>query len=456
MLNRLVDRRLLAVLMVSGAMVGLARAQDSESHAPVVESPRAGKQLRPANSSTAAGDSPGPMITVEFAGGTARQFVDAVRKAAGEARVNVIMPKEAESVTLPAISLNNVGVFTALQALEYAAGTQSGNEFGVNTIGSSTEPSRTFAIKYASHYPAPGMMQAQMQGTPPPRQETRVFSIRELVEAPAGLEANPDASASTETVLNALRTATQLDVDAKQPAPELMLHKESMLLLIRATQEQQRTIESVLQQLRYSVDSRRGKAIEELRRQKAIVLEQAEMRAQQDQNEIQMAKSRDRLAVSMDRMARMRDMAAAGKASADEVANAQAEMDNARDIMIKTEATKRDLDERKAVIEARVQTGGEFGSGSGESPVAVAYNYTDLKAFYADVFAICRAMLPPERDAHGDVFKGSSDGNLVFRGTPREHRVLVAALNAMRRAKANEPALPGQDATELIRKNEVK
>ena len=49
---------------------------------------------------------------------------------------------------------------------------------------------------------------------------------------------------------------------------------------------------------------------------------------------------------------------------------------------------------------------------------------------------------------------GDMTGTLVVRATPADHRVLVQALNLIRRAKANEPKLPGLDADELIRKGE--
>jgi hypothetical protein len=363
------------------------------------------------------------------------------------------MPKEAESVALPAISLNNVGVYTALQALEYAAGSESGNQFGVNQIGPA-EPSRTFAVKFASRFPNQGMVPPQYQQQPA-RQETRVFSLRELVEAPEALATDPGAATSTMTVVNALRAASQIDADAKSPTPELMLHKDSQLLIVRATQEQLRTMESVLQQLTGTVMSKRARAMEAAQKARAEQVEQAEFKTQMDFNREQMDRTGMEVQKAAELLESMRNPPSGILPLPDEMQQVQQKLERARERHEQTLAKQRALEERAAMNRARKEAGGDA-AGNGEVPVAVQYNFYDLKAFDGDVHAICRAIVPFNRESTQGTLKVNHPGSIEFRATPSEQRILVTALNAMRRAKANEPNLPGQDAADVIRKNEVK
>src|SRR5688500_8384466 len=62
----------------------------------------------------------GPVVSIDFAGGTVNDFIGAVQKAAAPAAVNVIRPAEAAAVPAPPISLRNVTVQTALEALRWA------------------------------------------------------------------------------------------------------------------------------------------------------------------------------------------------------------------------------------------------------------------------------------------------------------------------------------------------
>jgi hypothetical protein len=463
----MLDRRLLAVLMVSGAMAELAHAQTPESKAPPSAMSQAPKPQSTGSlgrgAAANADENPGPTITVEFPGGNAKAFVEAVRNAGGQ-KFNVIMPKEAENEPIPAVSLREVTAFTALQTLEFSAPANGMFQFQVATIGNASDPNRTFAIRYGPRYPQSGIGIQMSQ--PSSRQETRVFSIRELVEAPESLASNPEAAATVETVVNALRAATQVDSDTKTPTPELMLHKESNLLIVRATQEQIRTMESVLQALTSNVVSRRNAAIDAAQRARAAKVEQAEFQTQMDLNKKQLDESERALDEARARAGKLRDAATPEKPLVYEQQEANSALRLALERRDTAVARQRALDERAAVNQARAAAGaepgttgggaGNGGGGSAEFPVAVNYSFLDLKAFDGDVNSICRAIVPFRRDGLEPALKVNSPGNIVFRATPSEHKILVAALNAMRRAKANEPSLPGQDAAELIRKNEVK
>lgn len=466
MLDRLLSRRIVAMVIVSGTMAGIAWAQTPDPK-PAGAAASAPKPLQPVRTGTASAiiateDNPGPTVTVEFAGGTAKEFVQAVRNASGQ-KFNVIMPKEAENEAIPAVSLRDVSAFTALQTLEYAAPATGMYQFQIAPIGNSEDPSRTFAIRYGSRYPTPYPGSSVVQQQQQTRQETRVFSIRDLVEAPGDAANAPEAMASTETIINALRAATQIDSDPKSPVPELMLHKESLLLIARATPEQVRTMESVLQALTSTVMSKRNAATAAAQRARASKIEQAEFQTQIDFNRRQMEEASRDLEIAKQRLEKVRDSATQEKPLITEQQEINNALRMAQDRLNMAVSRQRTMDERAAVNAARAAAGAEpgaasgaFGDGGGEFPVAVSYSFADLKAFDGDVNAICRAIVPYRRDGLESALKINSPGNIVFKATPSEHKILVAALNAMRRTKANEPSLPGQDAAELIKRNEVK
>lgn len=395
-----------------------------------------------------ASSNPEPLVSVEFRGGTVRQFVDAIRASAGSANVNVIMPAEADGVPLPAISLREVSPYTALQAIEFAANQDGTVQFAITRLGKGEEGSATFAVRFASRTP-PGSGSSMAASA---KQETRVFSIRDLTEAPADLPADPSMVASAETVLNAVQAASCLDSDAKTAPPELMLHKDSMLLIVRGTADQQRTIESVLGQLGQSVAAKRSRAVEAATRERAARLEESELRVQIDMNNSQIREEEaglERVTMEVDRAKKLADQ---GQISSTELQNMQTALVNAREALQQAYATRRGLEERQAIMEVRRKTMGGAGAGGGESPVAVVYDYRDLEPFAGDIFGLCKEVAALGGSAREVRMEHPSKGMLVLHATPAQHRTVVHMLNAIRRAKANEPKLPGLDADDLIRK----
>jgi hypothetical protein len=396
--------------------------------------------------------SSGPILSVEFPGGTVKGFVEAVRQAARADRVNVIVPKEAESVQIPAISLRDVTAYTALQSLEYAVIGDSGYQFKVARIGKTDESSATFAIQFYSR----GMQQASSSAA---RLETRVISIHDLISPPPGLPNDPAMVTSPETLLNALKAASQLDVDSSVPPPEIMFHKESELLIIRGTPEQLQTMQSVVGQLASSLDSRRTAGAAAADRERQSRLQKAELRAQIDLNHSQAAMAAAQLDQATADFNRLKQLVDAGQASVADLDNAKTHLAQARGMLEQAATAERNLKEKQAILEARAQAGGGpdgTGSPGSEMPVLVIYDYRDLQAFSEDLWAIIKAVIKlggGTLDVNRDV---QGPGTLALRATPAEHAVIVKALNAMRRAKANEPKLPGLDAEDLIRKSQDK
>jgi hypothetical protein len=396
------------------------------------------------------GPSSGPILSVEFPGGTAKEFVEAVRKAAGTGRVNVIVPREAESVPIPAVSLRDVSAYTALQSLQYALLPDSGNQFRVERIGKVDETSATFAVQFSSRNLA--------QANPQLKLETHVLSIHDLIDAPKGLDKDPSMVTSAETILNAIKAASQLDVDARIAPPEIMFHKDSELLIIRGTGDQLRTLETVVGQLRFSLESRRNEAASAADREKAARLQTAELQAQIILNDSQAKMAEADVERTTSNYNRISELVKAGQVSTTDLENARSEAQKARAMRDQATAAERNLKERQALLEARAQAGGGPAgmSGSGEIPVLVIYDYSDLEPFAQDVRGIMVAVVKlhgAEVDMKHNV---DGRGTLSLRATPAEHAVIVKALNAMRRAKANEPKLPGLEAEDLIRKSREK
>jgi len=198
---------------------------------------------------------------VEFPGGTIKDYIDVLSKAAPD--LNVVIRPETADVPMPPVSLKGVAHGTALQLIPALA--ESGGEIKVQPVlGPSGSGSEVFVIGIQPPQ-APGtpMMQV-MHGTPglpgramrtvgpaglggalpavpgvrPPK-SVRVFSLRSLTSGSDALK--------PETVLTAIDTALGLQRadDEGEPAA-IKLHAESGLLVVHGVPEQIDAVEQVL------------------------------------------------------------------------------------------------------------------------------------------------------------------------------------------------------------------
>jgi hypothetical protein len=417
----------------------------------------------------------GPIISVNFAGGQLRDYVAAVREAAAKVGqgVNIIMPKEAETETVPAISLTSVSVDTALRALSFTFTDNSGPQVATRVISNTSDQTITFAMQYANRRPSlatpPGMM---MQGSEP--RTSRVYSLRSLIEPPEGLPPDPALIMPVEGVLSALRAAAELETKANAEGgtradapPEFLLHKDSQLLICRGTNSQQKLVESVLAELMNSLQPKRIRATETAKNAANAKLQEITMRAELEQAQTMVKRCEDELSAAEIRAQRVNELVKGGQAPVTEVETARAQVMTAQSNVRSAQSNLRAAQERMDVIAAQRKAGVAVGPipEIGDA-VEITYEVKDIAALHKDLYKFCKQAIPGNWDEQGRYAQPKDQpnygnehwalaiwksGTMPMTATPAQHRLIVDYLNTIRRAKAGEPNLPGLDADQLIK-----
>lgn len=204
------------------------------------------------------------LISVEFPGGTVTDYIEAVKKAAKKAGidVNVICPSEAREVPVSSITLKSVTLDTAMNALCASFSGSSDYGFDVAGVGKEANESPTFALRIAvygrnPHYqPGPGGKMMQVGGSD--RSSIDVLAVRDLIEPPPGTPVNDSTRVTKDTLMQAVNAAFSLQQDAKPP--EILFHAETGLLIVRGTTEQNNLAATVLNRIRDDLVQRRNQS----------------------------------------------------------------------------------------------------------------------------------------------------------------------------------------------------
>ncbi len=179
---------------------------------------------------------PAPVtVTLTFSGGTLEKFVREVRLV--QPKANIVVAARAAEAVLPPIDLRGAGLEQALQgACEVA---ESDYLVRVRDYNGPGEP--VYSIVTDDRAPRTTITaRGSRQSGDDARIVSRVFSVSRVTDAArqsAGVE-----PLRVETVLSAIEAATQ---DDKVP-PVLRYHRDSGLLIVRGTAEQQVSVEMVL------------------------------------------------------------------------------------------------------------------------------------------------------------------------------------------------------------------
>lgn len=393
---------------------------------------------------------PMPIIDVEFAGGTVRDFVRALQKAAVESAaktpVNVMIPAEAADIGLPAVSLKRISAETALQTLEYAFVSMGPHRVLIRNMTNEGDEGLTFAIQYQFVQQGVSMPQASPQGPI----VSEAHSIRELLDVPEGLlQKDPALRMAPETVLGALKLASEMEAAESRGAPvHLMFHPDSQLLIARGTPEQQRLVLGVLRQLRETIDQRRMRHAEALMRQQQHRLTTVELEAQIREAEAQLKRARAELAPVAAEAQRMRQFFDDGKLTKTDLERAQAAADVAEADVQAAESNLMMMVRKRDILAAG---GGWPGAPTGEMVLAV-YDVRDLAAFKSDLNRLVRLVVGEAGSIDVRPASGDTTGSLVVRAPRDRHEILVSIFNTARRLKNNEPNLPGITLEQIIEK----
>lgn len=243
-----------------------------------------------------------PTLSVDFPGGTVADYVRAVQAAAADQigqAANVVLPAEAAQVKVPPITLRDVSVQTALEALTYTLAEGSPDRFDIEPFGRSypAAPAQAYAIR---HFKASALQaRALARGVPVlPSVAVEVFSIRELSELADGeVIISVDKSTQVrgltpETILTSVEAALTL-ADIGGSPPELKFHQDSGLLIVRGSPQQLELVRGVLRELRNQVNQRTAarKAKERAEAEREYRRKRLEVEVRLQEQEVQLAES---------------------------------------------------------------------------------------------------------------------------------------------------------------------
>ncbi len=188
------------------------------------------------------GDTETGAVDVDFKGGTAVDFLDAVRAAAG-GKVNIVAMPHVEEVMVPPMKLRNVDAVAAIRLLA-GEGIQTPGRLVRLDVEIVAPPSFNKAalvkvnadVKESGGYVGP--------------QRSNIWSVADLI----------NGGMSPDSIVTAVSAALELLGPASSKA-QVRFHKETSLLLARATVEQIEIINNVINEVRASAAQQRAQSM---------------------------------------------------------------------------------------------------------------------------------------------------------------------------------------------------
>jgi hypothetical protein len=204
-----------------------------------------------------------PKLSIRFQGGTAEEYVRAIKEAASFP-VNVILSPAARTVQLASIELQDVNTITAVKAMQ-AASNGSEGRWDIDVLGGGrSQGGDAFGVDYFSREMQEKVnaqdrqMLAGLPGGagPNPSSGVVVCSVRELLGGAGSMQAGDRVS--PDALLSAVEAALQMTMGEQGPPPEVKFHPQTALLIVRGTEMQQATVKNVLDQMRKDADARKS------------------------------------------------------------------------------------------------------------------------------------------------------------------------------------------------------
>ena len=200
--------------------------------------------LLAASDRSAGQDSPdAQLISLNFPGGTAVAYVNAVRKAAGD--INVVVAPEAGEVVMPAVTIKQVTVAAAIELLNGQV-----RDLPDRRVQLSVSQLLMYDTRERQTY----QVRAKVSGRPTV-QAASVWTLADLL----------DNDLSSEAVLSAVETA--LEVVGSATKPDVRFHEDTALLIASGDHDQLQAIEHVLDSLNEAVSQRRNDMMRQVEQQ---------------------------------------------------------------------------------------------------------------------------------------------------------------------------------------------
>lgn len=189
------------------------------------------------------------LVNVDFAGGNALEYIEALRAAGGDVNIVVDSPQAVAGVPMAAVKLASVNLNAALDLLKNRDG-QSPDGRNVMLVVRIREPDRA---ERKGHFGNPlYQVSCEFYGS----------ANDDSVEEISGVWTVADLLASqmeSSDMLTAIETALDLFSDGAKP-PEMRFHEPTGLLIARGEVEQLEVIDNIIEELRHTIALRRKAA----------------------------------------------------------------------------------------------------------------------------------------------------------------------------------------------------
>lgn len=190
------------------------------------------------------------IIQFEFGGGTVKEFISALRKAAGDQPLNIMLDEDVVGLPVPALSLREIDAYTVLRTVQRNMSNPIRLDDGSLWILTMDRIVGEGAPVYQIKGGDVSRVLDRSTVRPNPQRTTIVETITELITGTGAMTADE--------VLSALQAALAME---EGDEVKLAYHEGTGLVFARVTDEQARVIGSTILNLRVSRESRQEREL---------------------------------------------------------------------------------------------------------------------------------------------------------------------------------------------------
>lgn len=359
-------------------------------------------------------------VTINFQGGTIKDYLDALRKVS-DPPANVVASESVMDVHIGEISFRNVDTQTAVMALRWV-----------------TEPSVIMVEKVGPE--AYAVFSAHTPFAHAAETTTEVMSIRDLIEPLPGELPGEKQTSTPDIVLTAIRTAL---TTIEGNAADIKFHPDSGLVIVHGSQEQIVTAKNVVDRMTGDVARRRSRGSKT-----------SAARTYQIESEV-LSKKKAHLSDQVNRVAAELEAAQAQR----EKARAEGNQDNIgrfdRQIVLgeeRLEQTRRELAATElSYVEAqsRMKALEAAGEGNRAEKSLVVYNVHDMGPQLAERL---QPFLNQALESRGYPPAQAKDGDLIITADPDLHAALAQLVKWAHDHPVESPAKRGASGDAATKK----